>query len=161
MRRLFNLRAFNGLSSSNGQHSRSKSVPIATIYSGALSRGKNGTKDGSRIMASNMDHGETNSSWWDREGRISRSESEEYIVGGNGGEGRKGNVLPLEIWESRQVDVEVDRGSVSAGQGMGMVGEMRTKMYDGSGKGFETRTVVTAQNTGLLGRKSESGSRSS
>lgn len=108
-------------------------------------------------MVSNIDRSErggSNNSWWDREGQVSRSESEEYIVGGTT-EGRKGNILPLEIWESRQVDVEVDKASLR-GSGMG-----EGKMYDGSGKEFETRTVVTAQVNSPLGRKSESGSRSS
>jgi hypothetical protein len=35
---------------------------------------------------------------------------------------------------------------------------MRTGMYDGSGKEFETRTTVTAIGNGPPGRKSESGS---
>ncbi|KUJ14456.1 uncharacterized protein LY89DRAFT_139975 [Mollisia scopiformis] len=71
MRRIFNLRAFSGLSSSNGQ--RSKSLPIATVYSGAVSRARGGgTKDGSRVMVSKVDRNETSNSWWDREGRIRR-----------------------------------------------------------------------------------------
>lgn len=91
---------------------------------------------------------------------MSRSESEEYIVGGIGE--RKGKDMPLEIWESREVDVEVDRGSVRKIGGLNANGtgeELRTKMYDGSGKEFESRTVVTAV-ASPLGRKSESGSRS-
>ncbi|KAE8444834.1 hypothetical protein EG329_014189 [Mollisiaceae sp. DMI_Dod_QoI] len=165
MRRLFKLRAFSGLSSSNGQ--RSKSLPIATVYSGAVSRANGGAKDGSRILASKIDRSEksdTSNSWWDREGRISPSDSEEYIVGGMGDGKSKGKDVPLEIWESREV--EVDRGSVSdadarigRGMGTGTGDSMRTKMYDGSTDVFETRTVVTAKTSSPLGRRSESGSR--
>ncbi|KAF8862522.1 hypothetical protein BDZ45DRAFT_670974 [Acephala macrosclerotiorum] len=174
MRRLFNLRAFSGLSSSNGQRSKSKSLPIATIYGPGThtthTTNAKGTKNNSRVLTSKIDRSESaNSSWWDREGGVSRSESEEYIVGNIGKDGKRD--VPLEIWESRQVDVEVDRGSVSntdveTGRGRpggenGMGDRMRTKMYDGSGKEFESRTVVTAQVSSPLGRKSESGSRSS
>ena len=108
--------------------------------------------------------------------RLGRSESEEYIVGRDANGSGRGNAVPLEIWESR--DVTIDRGSVldagrsvttvtspkgtvksksgrgSGGNGLVDMG-MRTGMYDGSGKEFETRTTVTAVGSG---RKSESGS---
>ncbi len=81
------------------------------------------------------------------------------------GDGKsKGKDVPLEIWESREV--EVDRGSVSdadarigRGMGTGTGDSMRTKMYDGSTDVFETRTGVTAKTSSPLGRRSESGSR--
>jgi len=167
MRRLFKLRAFSGISSSNGQRSRSKSLPIATVYSGAVSRANGGAKDGSRVLASKIDRSEksdTSNSWWDREDRISRSDSEEYIVAGMGDGKIRGKDVPLEIWESREV--EVDRGSmvdadarIGRGNGTGTGDSMRTKMYDGSVDVFETRTVVTAKTSSPLGRRSESGSR--
>lgn len=110
--------------------------------------------------------GRQGGNWWEsrNEGGLARSESEEYIVGVNG---TKGNAMPLEIWESREV--AIDRGSVrgpgtnttvtSAGS-PGLNGDhgMRTRMYDGVGKEFETTTTVTAVSGNGGGRKSESGS---
>ncbi|KAG4443900.1 hypothetical protein IFR05_000666 [Cadophora sp. M221] len=189
MRRLFKLRAFNGISS-GGNRSRSKSAPIATTYTGVGgSRMGTTSKIQASVLASKVDKSERSGggNWWEsnkNEGtRLGRSESEEYIVGREAGGGR-GGAVPLEIWESR--DVTVDRGSVMDGgrsvttvtsPGMVAMGSgrgrrddtnvkgngnidmgMRTGMYDGSGKDFETRTTVTAIGNGASGRKSESGS---
>ncbi len=138
MRRLFNLRAFNGLTSSNGAQSRSKSVPIASTYAHASLASRLGIKDKSQgvTITSRIDNSSRtggNSSWWDREAALSRSESEEYIVGGTKRD------MPLEIWESREVDI--DTGSVRPVMNGNVTSP--TKMYDGSGKAFETRTTVT------------------
>ena len=138
MRRLFNLRAFNGLTSSNGARSRSKSIPIASTYAHASLASRLGIKDKSQSVTStsrldNSSRIAGNSSWWDREAGLSRSESEEYIVGGTKRD------VPLEIWESREVDI--DRGSVRPVMNGNVTGP--TKMYDGSGKEYETRTTVT------------------
>jgi hypothetical protein len=165
MRRLFKLRAFNGISS--GGRSRSKSAPIATSYTGVGGSriGGGGSKTQNSVLGSKIDRserGQNGSNWWesrDANNKLGRSESEEYIVGSNG---MKGSAVPLEIWESREV--AIDRGSVrdqgsvtTIVGGGGNTGEdkgMRTKMYDGVGKEYETRTTVTA----IGGRKSESGS---
>ncbi|KAK0111794.1 hypothetical protein ONS96_001062 [Cadophora gregata f. sp. sojae] len=204
MRRLFKLRAFNGISSGGRSRSRSKSAPIATTYTGVGgSRMGTTSKVQASVLGSRIDRSENSGksgsgggNWWesssknDGGARLGRTESEEYIVGrgdANGSAGGRGNAVPLEIWESR--DVTVDRGSVmdqpgrsvttvSGAGGMGMMGMgmgmgigksksgrnagggnvdmgMRTGMYDGSGKEYETRTTVTAVGSG---RKSESGS---
>ncbi|KAH7386558.1 hypothetical protein BKA64DRAFT_711777 [Cadophora sp. MPI-SDFR-AT-0126] len=183
MRRLFKLRAFNGISS--GGRSRSKSAPIATTYTGVGgSRMGTTSKVQASVVASRVDKNEGTGrggggNWWESSKsdgmRLGRSESEEYIVGRDANGSGRGNAVPLEIWESR--DVTIDRGSVmdsernvttvSSSPGgimkskSGRVGSgnvdmgMRTGMYDGSGKEFETRTTVTAIGSG---RKSESGS---
>lgn len=157
MRRLFNLRAFNGITSSNGARSRSKSVPIATSYSGAgLSRvGIKGKPVGTTSTASRMDNSDSKvggASWWDREPGLARSESEEYIVGSSN------TNVPLEILTLKEVDI--DRGSVrdpmGGGRGRSAHVQSPEKMFDGSGRDYETRTVIT---TTPMGRKSESGSR--
>jgi len=191
MRRLFKLRAFNGISS-GGNRSRSKSAPIATTYTGVGgSRLGTTSKVQTSVLASRVDKADRDGNenrgkggnWWESgkggkgDGtRLGRSESEEYIVGRDANGSGRGNAVPLEIWESR--DVTIDRGSVldagrsvttvtspkgtvksksgrgSGGNGLVDMG-MRTGMYDGSGKEFETRTTVTAVGSG---RKSESGS---
>lgn len=133
----------------------------------------------SSVLASKVDKSErTGGNWWESKNagtKLGRSESEEYIVGRE--TGGRGGAVPLEIWESR--DVIIDHGSATdSGRSVttvtspGLVkgksvrgsagGEnsdmgMRTGMYDGSGKEFETRTTVTAVGSGA-GRKSESGS---
>jgi len=153
VRRIFKLRAFNGLTSSNGARSRSKSVPIATSYSGAGLGSRLGIKSkqavGTGSTASRMDlAAKGNSSWWDREPGLSRSESEEHIV-------NNGNV-PLEILTLREVDI--DRGSVRNPNEVRVHTHIQSssKMFDGSGRDYETRTIIS---TTPVGRKSESGSR--
>lgn len=90
-------------------------------------------------------------SWWDREPGLARSESEEYIVGSSN------TNVPLEILTLKEVDI--DRGSASdligGGRGRSVHVQSPEKMFDGSGRDYETRTVIT---TTQLGRKSESGS---
>jgi hypothetical protein len=154
MRRLFNLRAFNGISSSNGARSRSKSIPITATASGMGSRLgiKNKSFGGTTSAASRTDtadRGGGNTSWWDREPGLARTESEEYIVGNSN------TNVPLEILTLREV--EVDRGSLRDPIGGGTRSHVQSsaKMFDGSGRDYETRTTVT---TVTLGRKSESGS---
>ncbi len=176
MRRIFKLRAFNGISSGGRTHT--KSGPVATSYTGVGKSRMGASKVGSKIqnsmLGSKIDRsdgesgsGRSGGNWWESraEGGLARSESEEYIVGA--GVGGKGNAVPLEIWESREV--AIDRGSVrdvkgantttitGAGSPELMNGDrgMRTRMYDGVGKEFETTTTVTAIGNG---RKSESGS---
>ncbi|CZT11085.1 related to integral membrane protein PTH11 [Rhynchosporium graminicola] len=185
MRRIFKLRAFNGLSSGakpgrNGyaydNRSKTKSQPVATSYTNVGRSVAMASKaEGSRVDRSERQGGGVN--WWegktDANGvKLGRSESEEYIIG-NGGK----SAVPLEIWESR--DVTVDRGSVRDAPGVvacvttpglvrpkpSMNGDnidrgMRTCMYDGTEKAFSNRTTVTSITGGHLptGRKSESDS---
>ncbi len=161
MRRLFKLRAFNGLTSSNGARSRSKSVPIASTYVGASMASRTGMKGKPQVgtmtsHAGNPGRGGGNASWWEREAAgLTRSESEEYIVA----DPKKD--VPLEIWESRQVDI--DRGSVRDDSELGLsrgVGVVKspTKMYDGSGRDYQTTTMVTARVSSPPGQR-DSGSR--
>ncbi|KAL2065214.1 hypothetical protein VTL71DRAFT_2883 [Oculimacula yallundae] len=187
MRRIFKLRAFNGISSGgkgNGYSgSKARSAPIATSYTGVgSSKIGMGSKIQGSVLGSRIDRSERGGNWWEgKDGatngtKLGRSESEEYIVGNAAGAGR--GAMPLEIWESR--DVTVDRGSTMDQTGVvtsittpglvkgkvskKMLGHsnndrgMRTGMYDGSNKEFETRTTVTAIGNGPVGRKSESGS---
>lgn len=64
-------------------------------------------------------------SWWERDHGM-RSESEEYIVG----TGKKD--VPLEIWESRRVDVE--SGSVEGLNGSERdLKKEQVRIYDGVG----------------------------
>jgi hypothetical protein len=152
MRRIFKLRAFNGITSSNGLRSRSKSVPIATSYTGTgLSRvGVKVKSIGTTSTASRAEGG--NTSWWDREPGLTRSESEERIVGSSN------TSVPLEILTLREVDI--DRGSVR--EPIGVNGKVfiqsNSKMFDGNGRDYETKTTITTLAT-QSGRKSESGSR--
>jgi hypothetical protein len=112
LRRIFNLKAFNG-NSSAAQFStaRSKSIPIATTYSnqGGGKKVLGISRSGGETEMSSQDReergmkgrGKGDISWWERnDSGISKTESEEYIIGN----GRKD--VPLQIWESRRVDVE-------------------------------------------------------
>jgi hypothetical protein len=88
MRRIFNLRSFNGGSSST--RSRNAHTHTATIGS-KLPAGKRALS--SHSGGSKAERGEM--SWWDREGL--RSESEEYIVK------PARAAMPLEIWAGFEV----------------------------------------------------------
>lgn len=157
LRRLFNLRAFDGITS---QGARSKSAPKIQIYSNSRA----GSKAGIEVGRMRKD-----TSWWDREAGFTewKSDSEEFI-NGTGSHG-KGSNVPLEIWEEREVDI--DRGSPSGGSSEREIGDqgmrsMEMGMFDGSGKEFETRTTVSVAGTKTsLGRSpsqklGSSGSRS-
>jgi hypothetical protein len=142
MRRIFNLKAFNGISS-NDKRSPLKSVPIAATYSGKGNRmGARGTRAEapSDSLQRNQRTGRGEVSWWERnDGELSGNESEEYIVG-NG----KMDV-PLEIWESRQVDVETASVDPRLDGRLDLKSE-QNKIYDGLGhrspSEFETTTTI-------------------
>lgn len=94
-------------------------------------------------------------SWWERnDGGLGQTESEEYIVGN----GKKD--VPLEIWESRQVDVET--GSVDPQEdGRRDLRKEQVKIYDGRGirgpNEFESTTTIKAISRPIvIGRRSES-----
>lgn len=82
-----------------------------------------------------------------RDNGLERSESEEYIVGPGG------KVRRMEVWETREVEVDRDGDKVQFAKD-GQVDEG----YEGEGKGFKTSTTVTALNSlpGGGRRKSES-----
>lgn len=153
MRRLFDLKAFNGVSSSNGGRSRNRSIPFATTYSNSKLRTTE-TSQGDFVGGPKSRPGDA--SWWERNnGGLSRSESEEYIVGGS----RKD--VPLEIWESRQVDVET--GTMGHPRGTDLK-KQQVKIYDGTGvrgpSEFEsTTTIQAAARPDMVARRSESGDR--
>ncbi len=100
-------------------------------------------------------------SWWEREGNLSglgKTESEEYIVPPPG----KAKMVPLEIWESKEFDV--DRGSVGPGVPVSDGKPQPPKIFDGVGgtgaaRVYETKTTVTT--TVTPARRSESRSDSS
>lgn len=137
LRRIFNLKAFH--TSSNGQRSHSKSLPIATGYggstmSGNLQKGVSGTGDGDGMMIDRKARGRGDLSWWERNNSVlSRTESEEYFVPG------KGKDLPLEIWERRQVDIET--GSVKPPRDTKRA--HAGGIYEGPGD-FESATSIVA-----------------
>jgi hypothetical protein len=136
LRRIFNLKAFNG-NSSNDKRSHSKSVPIATTYSHkgnrSGNRGTNAEAQGDSLKSSEGT-GRGDVSWWERDdGGLSGNESEEYIVGN----GKKD--VPLEIWESRQVDVETR--SVDGPHDLGEEQYNETRMRSPQ---FETTTTIKA-----------------
>ena len=95
-------------------------------------------------------------SWWERnDSGLSKTESEEYIIGN----GKKD--VPLQIWESRRVDVE--SGSF---EGVARERDLRkdqVRIYDGVGRGgrgtgeFESTVRIEAGSArkismGSLGR---------
>ena len=123
-----------------------KSVPVAATYGGTIG---DGTVNG-KVLA-----GKGEMSWWERESRLGKTESEEYIVGDPNG--RKD--VPLEIWESREVDVE--RGSVVVEEDKGM--RTMDRMFDGTGHEYESTVVIEAvgNNTNGSGRKGSPGRKSS
>jgi hypothetical protein len=146
VRRVFNVKGFLNQTS----ETKSKSVPVAATYVT--------TADGTMKGNGKAQAGKGEMSWWERESRLERTESEEYIVGDPNG--RKD--VPLEIWESREVDVE--RGSKAVeDKGMRTV----DRMFDGTGHGYESTVVIEAVGKstngsgrkGSLGRKSSSSSR--
>jgi len=99
-------------------------------------------------------------SWWEREGnlsRLGRTESEEYIVRPPG----KAKMVPLEIWESKEFDV--DRGSVGPGAPVSDRRPQPSKIFDGVGGSgatsvYETKTTVTTTVTPVRRSESRSGS---
>lgn len=135
MRRVFNLRSFNGHSSKTGTNSHQM---MSGSRLGASRVYGNGTvtsqtrKDGS------------NGSWWDREG-LARTESEELIVE----QPTKTNV-PLEIWARKSFEVVDDTGrrydgtESAAGIGAAISAESsrNDKSFEGrrSNKSFEGRS---------------------
>jgi len=158
LRRIFNLKAFNGVSSSNGPRSGSKSVPIAKTYSSKATKiGNRGSMEENQLSSfkSSQRTGRGDVSWWERnDGGLSATESEEYIVGNSKKD------VPLEIWQSRQVDVE--RGGVDAREdGPRDLRREQVKIYDGTGirgpNEFEsTTTIRAAPRSIVIGRRSES-----
>ena len=92
------------------------------------------------MNSSDKGEGKGDTSWWDREGALGKSESEEYIVP----PGRA--KMPLEIWESKEFDVVKDGGSSRTGiqeQARGYNG----LESNGNGEQFKTQTIVTALRT--------------
>jgi hypothetical protein len=136
MRRLFNLRSFNGGTSNTRSKNTHTTPRTATTGLGSKINGKKALSSNSG--GSRTERGEM--SWWDRDGV--RSESEEYIVM----QPTKAAV-PLEIWASKEFDVVEDARNSQFGMRESTL-QAPDKMYDGP-KGYETKTVVTA-------RKSES-----
>jgi hypothetical protein len=125
VRRIFNLKGFLNQTS----EAKSKSVPVAATYVT--------TADGTIKGDGKVQAGKGEMSWWERESRLGRTESEEYIVGDSNG--RKD--VPLEIWESREVDVE--RGSIETGkEDKGM--RTTDRMFDGTGHEYESTVVIQA-----------------
>lgn len=117
MRRLFNLRSFNGSSGRSKSNTNGYGSKGFTTIAGTSRGGKTNTvvDNASNIKSRNRDgaEGKGGVSWWERETglvgkKLGRSESEEHIVDGSGVVGGK-KAIPLEIWESKQFDV--DRGS--------------------------------------------------
>ena len=127
--------------------SRSKSGPFSTALSGRHGGKKRGTEErnGEMLVSSQGREGGSvgGEEWWERQD--GRGESEEYIVGNSAKD------VKLEIWESRQVDVE--RGSVNALE-TGVEGrDLRAdqvRIYDGVGVAgigrgeFESRVRIEA-----------------
>jgi hypothetical protein len=139
MRHLFDLRSFNG-----SERSRSKTLPL-TSHRGTAGSGV--LKDNIGLEAGKSDgNGKGDKSWWDREGGIYRSESEENIV--------QAKVMRLEVWETKEFDIDRGDGRQFARDGQD-IDANNTRMYDGAGKEFETRTTVTARGS-PMGRKIES-----
>lgn len=132
MRRLFNLRSFNG--GTSGTRSKNTHTTPRTGTTGIGSKMHGMKSLTSNSGGSRAERGEI--SWWEREGV--RSESEEYIVL----EPTKA-AMPLEIWESKEFDVVKDERN---SQFMDSKITQPDKMYDGP-KGFETKTVVTARSS--------------
>jgi hypothetical protein len=86
---------------------------------------------------------------------VGKTESEEYIVG----DPNVRKDVPLEIWESREVDVE--RGSITVEEDKGM--RTMDRMFDGTGHEYESTVVIEAigKNTSGNGRKASVGRKSS
>lgn len=140
LRRIFNLKAFSGKESGSGVHfstgARSRSLPIATTYSNRKLHpmGARGTSNDeyNPEVTLNTDgrgsRGKGDVSWWERnDSGISKTESEEYIIGN----GKRD--VPLEIWESRRVDVE--SGSIDTRESGGKrdLRKDQVRIYDGIG----------------------------
>jgi len=151
VRRVFNVKGFLQQTSDATRSKASKSVPVAATYGGTI---EDGTMNG-KVLAGKGGGGKGEISWWERESRLGRTESEEYIVGDSGV--RKD--VPLEIWESREVDVE--RGSISREEDKGM--KTMDRMFDGTGHEYESTVVIQAvgKNTNGSGRKASIGRKSS
>ncbi|KAE9362564.1 hypothetical protein N431DRAFT_358461 [Stipitochalara longipes BDJ] len=155
LRRIFNLKAFNGGASGSAVQfstgARSRSLPVATTYSVRKLNSLNHTSadEGSRTSGGGRGKGDV--SWWERnDSGLSKSESEEHIIGhGNGNQGRN---VPLQIWESRRVDVE--RGSVVVEDGREMdLRREQVGIYDGAGRRGEFESTVRIE----AGRKASMG----
>jgi hypothetical protein len=154
VRRIFNVKGFlHQTSEVTGK--ANKSVPVAATYGAGTA---DGTMNG-KVLAGKggivSGGGKGEISWWERESRLGRTESEEYIVGDPNG--RKD--VPLEIWESREVDVE--RGSLTVEEDKGM--RTMDRMFDGKGHEYESTVVIEAigKNTNGSGRKASVGRKSS
>ena len=144
LRRMFNLKAFNGGASGSAPQfstgAKSRSIPVATTYN---IRKLNQVEAVSQTSSGGRGKGDV--SWWERnDSGLSKTESEEYIIPGNG---KNGKNVPLQIWESRQVDVE--RGSVVEEHGRER--DLRieqARIYDGVGKNgrreFESSVKIEA-----------------
>ena len=79
------------------------------------------------ILTGKRGSGKGEISWWERESRLGKTESEEYIVGGRSVK----KDVPLEIWESREVDFETGRISADEDEGMKTI----DPMFDGAADG--------------------------
>jgi hypothetical protein len=152
LRRVFNLKAFNGGASGSGPQfstgARSKSVPVATTYSSRKLHSLNRSAEDEPTTSSGG-RGKGDISWWERnDSGLSKTESEEYIIA-PGKENGNGRNVPLEIWESRRVDVET--GSVVE-EGERDLKREQARIYDGLGKGmrgeFESSVKIEAVKQG-------------
>lgn len=137
-RKVFHLRSFHH-AGSYGNQSRTTNTQGLPITASRTRNNKITASVNLSVLAKSKDRPEVKSqtSWWERESgqggtgsRLGRTESEERIVVRSEGPAK---VMPLEIWESKEY--EVDRGSVSQ-------------------TGFETSTTITAS----VGGRSDSDS---
>lgn len=163
VRRVFNLRAFDGNTSAAVAKGGSMSaLGRENVYSTTSSPEIGGKKKDKKH----------DPSWWDREPGLTEwkgSDSEEYINRTPSG-GRK--AIPLEIWQSREVDVDVERpgrsvsrtGSSRDGGGDRGMRSADLGMFDGSGAGLEYEsktTIIAASGRKAAGSLSRNGSVSS
>ena len=142
MRRLFNLRSFNGSSSFNTRSRTNTNGYISAKVAGSKNVGSTVTR--TPHGRNDREEGNREAGWWEREARMTRlgkTESEEHIVGAPS----KAKLMPLEIWESKEFDV--DRGSIRAA-GFDRTG-LQPRIYDGVGgnsaQEFVSKTTVTVR----------------
>ena len=146
---MFNLKAFNGGASGSAVQfstgAKSTRLPVATTYSTRKLNSLNKTaEDGSRTSSGGRGKGDV--SWWERnDSGLSKTESEEYIIAP--GNGKTGRNVPLQIWESRRVDVETGSVVEEEGRERDLKSE-QVRIYDGVGKGrrgeFESSVKIEA-----------------
>jgi len=123
IRRLFNLRAFHS-SNKTGTHPQYPEVPVYPNTKKIYGQDPLSSRH-SRI-------GSGGTGWWDREG-LARTESEENII-----MSPSRPKMPLEIWESKQFDVEDSQSSRLDNDKARFA--QQDVMFDG---GVQTTTVVS------------------